>query len=162
MHTVNAIMRSLLKFGVSAKDILLIAFYTVWRCCWEQLFKAWGMSIWNVMMKSVNTSCKWQPPFVILDCMTLGGVRHPLDFLKNEKHLNMMLSKAEDGLIIMNSKEMTQKQCSINSVQAWMSVINHTFMVGGGHFKTFKNDTEIQMLLKVPEFMYEKAPLCGV
>ena len=159
MHAVNAIMRSLLKFGVSTKGILLITFYTVWRCCWEQLFKAWDMSIQSVMMKSVDTSCRWQPPFVILDCVTPGGVRHPLDFFKDEKCLNVILLRAEDGLIVVSSKKMIQKQCSINSVWAWMSIINHTFMVDRGHFKIFGDDTEIWNLLKVPGPMYEEAPL---
>ena len=117
MHTVDAIMRNLLKFDVSVKGILLIAFYIVWRCCWEQLFKAQNMSIWNVMMKSVDTSLKWQPLFVILDCVTSGGVKHPLNFFKDEKHLNVMFLRVEDNLIVVNSKEMTQKQYSINFIQ---------------------------------------------
>ena len=162
MHTIDAIMKDLLKFDVSAKSMLLIAFYTVWRCCWEQLFKAWGMFIWSITMKSMNTSCKWQPPFVILDCVTSGGVRHPLDFLKNEKCLNVALSRAEDGLIIMSSKEMTQKQHSINSVWIWISVINHIFMIDRGHSKMFENDMKIWNLLKVSGPMYEEAPLCRV
>ena len=162
MHAVDAIMRSLLKFDVSAKGILLIAFYTVWRCCWEQLFKTWGMFIWSVMMKSMDTSCRWQPSFVILDCVTPDEVRHPLDFLKNEKCLNVVLLRAEDGLIVVGSKKMIWKQYSINPVWAWMSIINHTFMIGERHFKMFENDMEIWNLLKVPEPMYEETPLCGV
>ena len=64
------------------------------------------MFIQNIIVKSVNTFCKWQPFFVILNCVTSDGVRHPLNFLKNEKHLNVVLSRAEDDLIIINSKEM--------------------------------------------------------
>ena len=59
------------------------------------------------MMKSMNAFQKWQSPFVVLDCVTSGEVRHSLNFLKNEKCLNITLSRAEDGLIIVNSKKMT-------------------------------------------------------
>ena len=159
MHTVNTIIKSLLKFNISTKGILLITFYIVWRCCWEQLFKAQSMSIQNVTAKSMNTFCKWQPLFVIFNCVTPDEVRHPLDFLKNEKHLNMTLSRAENGLIVMDLKKMTWKQCPTNFIQAWISIINHTFMVDKEHSKMFGNDTEIQNLLKVPKPMYKEAPL---
>ena len=64
----------------------------------------------------MNTFCKWQFSFVILDCMISDKVRHSLSFFKNEKHLNMMLLKIEDDLIVVDLKKMTQKQHSINSV----------------------------------------------
>ena len=59
------------------------------------------------MMKNMNASQRWQSFFIILNCVTSDEVRHPLGFLKDEKHLNVALSRAEDGLIIMNSKKIT-------------------------------------------------------
>ena len=45
IYAVNTIIRSMLIFNVSVKNILLITFYTAQRHCYEQLFKAQGMSI---------------------------------------------------------------------------------------------------------------------
>ena len=72
----------------------------------------------------------WQSPFVILDYVTPRGPDFLLGFLKDENRLNIALSRAQDGLIIVGSKSMTDGLALSNQVKAWKQLIQYTSDLG--------------------------------
>lgn len=55
----------------------------------------------------VDESQSDQRVYVIVDLVTPGGTQYPLSFLKDGSRMNLLPSRAMDGLMIIGSEQMT-------------------------------------------------------
>ena len=161
IHAVLTIIESMRNFGIPLSEILLITFYAAQKRCYDRLFKARGISVrtfdTSQQIRSVDASQGRQAAFVILDCVSPGGNKYTLGFLKDLQRLNVALSRAEDGLVIVGSEGMTRTLQPNTAVMAWTSLIRRLFKDGGGISKRFGDDGEVRRVLGVPGRYYELA-----
>lgn len=158
IHAVQTMIMSMLEFGIPAADILLIAFYAAQKRCYLRVFKALGI---DLMIRSVDASQGKEKPIVILDMVTPGGPHYTMGFLNDMKRINVALSRAGDGLLIVGNHRMTTDAHPSKSLQAWRDVIKRIFTAGGGKSKYFGSDDRVREFLKLPGPLYQEAPRRG-
>lgn len=154
IHAVWQIVLEMISTGISEYQILIITFYAAQRRCYQRFFRAQGLNV--LVVSSVDGSQGKQADFVILDNVTPGGGPYSLGFLKDLARVNVALSRAKDGLIVVGSQTMCDGNRHSEIIQVWKDLIDHFRQNGCMQSVRFGSDTEVRTALNVPGQVYEE------
>lgn len=110
-------LRGLLAAGAAEKDIGLVTFYKAQLHIYQEL----SSPLVNTM--TVDACRGHEFDFVIVDTVTPGGRDYGLGFLTDLKNINVALSRAKHGLIIIGSQDMGKVGFANNGAKTWQSII---------------------------------------
>ena len=144
----------MIAIGISEDQIMIITFYAAQRRCYQRFFGAQGLNV--LVISSVDGSQGKQADFVILDNVTPGGGPYSLGFLKDLARVNVALSRAKDGLIIVGSQTMCDGNKHSEIIQVWKDLIGHFRENGCLRSMSFGADAEVRTALNVPGQVYEE------
>ncbi len=118
--TVIYLIRTMRDEGITEDKIRVLTPYRGQLRLLRSIFPSRGL---NVMVSTVDDSQGDEAPFVILDLAVQGGALYGGGFLKDVNRMNVALSRAKDGLVIVG--HMTDEQRIYKGVDAWNFVIEH-------------------------------------
>ena len=142
----------MIRCGIDPVDILIIAMYAEQKRCYQRLFKKLSIS---VDVSTVNGCQGAERPYVILDLITPGGHLYDLGFLKDVKRMDVVLSRARNGLIIVDNKEMALFDIASNAVDLWRRLIRHIVSKEEMINKSFGADIKEREILNVSGNSYK-------
>lgn len=113
----QSLLRSLINVGAAENTIGLLSFYKAQLQIHEDL----NSKAINTM--TVDAAQGRRFDYVILDTVTPGGPHFNLGFLTNLKKINVALSRARYGLIIVGSRTMGDVPYPNNGAKIWKGII---------------------------------------
>ena len=117
LETVHVVFNKLLTIGARLEDIAVLTFYKGQLRLYDSLLPPKS----NVLTVDSAQGKEWN--FVILDVVTPGGPNHTLGFLTDVRRINVALSRAKSGLVIVGDQSMTQNQHPAQGVKKWTAVV---------------------------------------
>lgn len=148
------LIQTMTRHGLPENRIGILTPYTGQQRLLRAIFRSMNI---NVTVSTIDGSQGDEYAYCILDLVVHGGTRYPMGFIKDLRRMNVGLSRAKDGLVVVGYKDMTSHQHSTQGVQAWRYFVEH-HVQGGWAFDYYRNDEEICRLFQIPGSRYEKTP----
>ena len=114
---VQRVVRGLITAGAPAGDIAILSFYSAQL----QIHQRLSSPLVNTM--TVGGSQAREFDFVIVDTVSPGGKEYPLGFLTDSRKINVALSRAKHGLIIVGSQHMGKVLHQNHGARIWNAII---------------------------------------
>lgn len=106
--------------GIPAADILVMSYYLAQTRLLRQLLRGF-FSV--VRVRTVDASQGGESSVVVLDSVTPGGPEFPIGFVRDPNRLNVGLTRARDGLLVVGSADMASSGHKTKGKSLWARLI---------------------------------------
>jgi len=128
----NVVQSMINDGGIEPKAIMIICYYKAQvRLISSTLRRA---NNYSVKVVTVDSSQGGEAGVVILDTVTPGG-DYPLGFVKDANRLNVALTRARDGLVVVGNQNMSDKQYKSRGSGLLNKLISHHHQEQTWHLK---------------------------
>lgn len=119
---VQVVVNELVKYG--ARSIGILSFYKAQMHLHQKL----ASPLVSVMIVDFSEGREYD--FVVLDNVTPGGTKHNLEFVADPHKINVALSRARNGLVIICHHEMGKVKHSYKGSKIWVEIVAHHLAMG--------------------------------
>jgi regulator of nonsense transcripts 1 len=128
INTVNAgvvrdIVNSMVTYGIPVKDVIVFSFYKAQVALIKRLLAVEGPQ--GIRVETVDSSQGSENAIVVIDVVTPGGEDGPMGFVKDPNRMNVSLTRARDGLVVVGKLDMAVKSFSTRGTSLWKKFTQH-------------------------------------
>jgi AAA domain len=119
----DSIVRSMVKFGIPASDILVLSFYKAQVSLLRRLLSE-NETVRDVRVQTVDSAQGSESSIIVLDVVAAGGT---VGFIKQPNRMNVALSRAKDGMVTIGNTSMVAHEPKTQGKKLWVDFIHaHT------------------------------------